>query len=122
LDSGVNRESLASRKPGERVLSMLYCSILFFFVLIYWSLFCCYFPLHTQIHSGILFSYSLIYCFIIIIIRHLYNWYQILDPGFKLANGYHTQLRSDGGKCRRIRDMNLGPRSDVRDNIEEARW
>jgi len=32
LDSGVNRGILASRKPGERILLMLYCSILFKFV------------------------------------------------------------------------------------------
>ena len=37
------------------------------------------------------------------------------------VNGYHTQLRSDGGTCLRGRETNDGPRPDVRDDIEEAR-
>ena len=115
LDSGVNRESLASRKSGERISVN---ALLFNIVQIYSSFFFCYFQLQTQIHFGILFSYSLIYCFIVIIIRYLYNWYLILDPGFKPVNSYHTQLRSDGGTCRRVRETNDGPRSDVRGDIE----
>jgi len=35
-------------------------------------------------------------------------------------NGYHMQLKSNGGTCRRVSETNDGPRSDVRDNIEEA--
>jgi len=41
LDSGVNRESLASQKPGDFIVIVHICS----------SLFYCYFQLQTQIHT-----------------------------------------------------------------------
>jgi len=85
-------------------------------------LFRCYFQVPTQIHSEILFSYSLVYSFIVIIIKYRYNWYQILDLGFKPVNGYHTQLRSNRETCRRVKQTNDGLWSDVRDDIEEAQW
>ena len=62
----------------KRILLLLYC-----YVQICSSLFICYFQFPTQIHSEILFSYSFIYYCVIIIIKYLYNWYQILDLGFK---------------------------------------
>ena len=69
-------------------------------------MFHCYFQLQTQIHSEILFSYSLIYYFIVIIIRYPYSWYKIINLGFKPVNGHHTQLRSDGGTYWRVRETN----------------
>jgi len=44
----------------------------------------------------------------IVIIKYIYNWYHILDMDFKPMNGYHTQLRSNGGTCRRVRETNDG--------------
>jgi len=97
LDSGVNRESLASRKPGENSVTAFVqnCS----------SLFPCYFQLQTQIHSEYYSVNTIIYSFVAIIIKYPYNWYQILDLGFKPVNGYHTQLRSNRGTCWRVREM-----------------
>ena len=108
----MNRESLASRKPGENSVTAFVqnCS----------SLFPCYFQLQTQIHSEYYSVTPIICSFVAINIKYLYNWYQILDLGFKPVNGYHTQLRSNGGTCRRVRETNDGPRSDVRDDIEET--
>ena len=61
LDSGVNRESLASGKPGEKTLLLLY----FIFISLLFSI--------TDSNTLRNISYSLIYCFIVIIIRYRYT-------------------------------------------------
>jgi len=102
LDSGVNRKSLTFGKPREKILLLLYYS-----VQVCSSLFRCYFKLPTQIHFEILFNYSFIYYSVVIIFKYLYNWYQILDLGFKPINGYNRQLRRNGGTCWRVRETQM---------------